>query len=75
MKLLGFDYGVDPEDEVNSLSLGAAVFLYTRRFSVHGMRSRTAAKRFRLAGGYGNRAKRGFILLTEALKRLPCCPV
>jgi hypothetical protein len=63
-----FDYGIYPEDEVNGFSFGAAVFFCTSSFGVQRLRSHTAAKRFRLARGYGNRAKRGFILPTEALK-------
>ena len=75
LKPLGFDYRVNLEDMVDRLSFGTAVFLCTRSFGVQVMRSRYFAKRFRLARRYGNRAKRGFILSTAALKRLPYCSV
>ena len=75
MKPLGFDYGVYPEDKVDSLSFCAVVFLYTFRFGVQRTRSRPAAKRFRLGRGSVNRAKRGFILLTEAFTRVTCYSV
>jgi hypothetical protein len=69
-----FDYGIDPEDEVNSLSFPAAMFFCTFKGITHAARLRSIVARFRLAGGYATARERGFILPTEAFAASVAAP-
>jgi hypothetical protein len=69
------DYGVTPEDKVNSLAFIAAMLFCSLCFGVHSAQSRGFVDRFRLARGCATARERGFILPTEASTRVTCCPV